>query len=235
MSDYAYVGGELDLFASAINWKTYFRSHLDPYLGDEVLEVGAGIGGTTQLLNQPKRKRWVCLEPDAALATRLKERLAADPSAIHCQIVVGSLGRELPGQLFDSVIYIDVLEHIAADREELRRAASHLRSRGFLIVLSPSHQWLYTNFDRAIGHCRRYSRATLRAAAPPELREEKMIYLDSVGMLASCANRFLLRESMPSVGQIAFWDKVLVPMSRVLDPLLFHAVGKSVLGIWQKR
>jgi 2-polyprenyl-3-methyl-5-hydroxy-6-metoxy-1,4-benzoquinol methylase len=231
MSDYAYVGEELDLFSGATNWKAYFRSHLDRYLGDEVLEVGAGIGGTTQLLNQPKRKRWVCLEPDPRLATRLKARLADST----CEIVVGSLAGELAGQQFDSILYVDVLEHIASDREELHRAAIHLRSNGFLIVLSPSHQWLYTEFDRAIGHCRRYTRATLKATAPAELVAERMIYLDSVGLVASLTNRLILRKSMPSANQIAFWDGVLIPLSRMLDPLLFHRVGKSVLGIWRKR
>jgi 2-polyprenyl-3-methyl-5-hydroxy-6-metoxy-1,4-benzoquinol methylase len=234
MSDYAYAGKELDVFSRATNWKAYFRSHLDRYLGDEVLEVGAGIGSTTRLLHQRKRKRWVCLEPDPGLAARLKDRLVADSVPARCEIVIGSLQDHLTKELFDSVIYIDVLEHIESDRDELQRAVRHLRPGGFLIVLSPAHQWLYTNFDREIGHYRRYSRAMLRAVTPPELLERKMIYLDSVGMLASLANRVVLKESMPSARQIAFWDNVLIPLSRALDPLLFHKVGKSVLGVWQK-
>src|SRR6478672_7490075 len=162
MTDYTYVGQELEHFSRAKNWKSYFRSHIDPYLGDEVLEVGAGIGGTTRLLNRRMHRRWVCLEPDGQLAFRLREGQAVEPlGTADCQVVVGSLASQLHGQQFDSILYIDVLEHIEADREELQRASALLKPDGFLIVLSPSHQWLFTDFDRAVGHWRRYSRSTL--------------------------------------------------------------------------
>jgi hypothetical protein len=56
--------------------------------------------------------------------------------------------------------------------------------------------------------------------------------LDSVGFFASLANRFLLAATMPSTRQIAFWDKVLVPVSRVLDNLTAHKFGKSIVAVW---
>jgi hypothetical protein len=73
----------------------------------------------------------------------------------------------------------------------------------------------------------------LQAAAPPHLYREKLAYLDSVGLLASLGNRLLLSQSMPTAAQIKTWDSVLVPCSRLLDPLLGGTVGKSVLGIWR--
>jgi hypothetical protein len=103
-----------------------------------------------------------------------------------------------------------------------------------VIVLAPAHPWLFTPFDRAIGHFRRYTRRTLAAAAPEELRVEKLIYLDSVGLVASLGNRVLLNSSHPSHGQIQTWDRTMVPLSRLLDPLLGHRAGKSVLGIWRR-
>jgi hypothetical protein len=75
----------------------------------------------------------------------------------------------------------------------------------------------------------------LRAITPPELDVERILYLDSVGMLASAANRLLLRQSMPTAGQLQFWDRRLIPLSRVCDPLLRHALGKSIVGVWRKR
>src|SRR5262249_55712173 len=65
---YTYVGSELDLFATATTWKAYVRRRLEPYLGREVLEVGAGQGGTTRFLIRPDVVLWVCLEPDPSLA-----------------------------------------------------------------------------------------------------------------------------------------------------------------------
>ena len=79
----AYVGGELDLFALAKNWKTYVRTQIADYIRGDVLEVGAGIGGTTVALHDGTARHWVCLEPDATLAARLLERLSAYTGLIH--------------------------------------------------------------------------------------------------------------------------------------------------------
>jgi len=101
-------------------------------------------------------------------------------------------------------------------------------------VLSPAHEFLFTPFDTAIGHFRRYSRASLRASAPDTLRTEKLVYLDAAGMLASAANRLLLQSSMPTERQILTWDRLLVPISRLVDPIFAGRIGKSVLGVWRK-
>jgi hypothetical protein len=102
-------------------------------------------------------------------------------------------------------------------------------------VLAPAHQALYSPFDQALGHYRRYSRSSLLQAAPPSLELVSTYYLDAVGVLASTANRLLLRASEPTVGQIRFWDRVLIPLSRVIDPILGFRVGKSVVAIWSRR
>jgi SAM-dependent methyltransferase len=138
------------------------------------------------------------------------------------------------GQRFDTIIYVDVLEHIANDREELNVAAGLLRPGGRIIVLSPAHQWLFTPFDAAIGHFRRYNRSMLRSISPTGLRLEYLIYLDSAGLTASAANLFLLRKSMPTKAQLRFLDHWIVPVSRGLDKLLLHSVGKSIIAVWRR-
>jgi hypothetical protein len=127
------------------------------------------------------------------------------------------------------------MEHIEDDAAELARAAEWLRPGGYVVVLSPAHQWLYTPFDKAIGHFRRYSKQTLASLTPPSLELVRLNYVDSVGMLASMGNRFVLGRAMPNPRQITIWDKMMVPISRVLDPILFYSLGKSVLGVWQRR
>jgi SAM-dependent methyltransferase len=229
-----YIGQELDIFAHATNWKRYWSSHVRPFLRGDVLEVGAGIGVNTPLLTPDKYRSWICLEPDAGLAERAASAFTANPATAGCKVVVGttaSLPQE-PG--FDALLYIDVLEHIEDDKGELKRAAGLLRQGGNVIVLSPAHQWLYTAFDRSIGHCRRYDRASLTACGPEGCALSRMWYLDSVGMLASRGTRVLLHQSMPELRQILFWDRFLVPPSTLLDRLLMHSVGKSILAVWTK-
>jgi hypothetical protein len=142
---------------------------------------------------------------------------------------------QLPAeQLFDTILYIDVLEHIEDDRAEALRASEHLAPLGKLIMLSPAHQWLYSPFDRAIGHHRRYTTRSLEAAIPPSLRCIECKYLDAIGLLASAGNRFVSRQSQPRLSQIKLWDSYMVPLSRLADPVFRYGLGKSVLGVWQK-
>jgi hypothetical protein len=163
----------------------------------------------------------------------LAEQIETPAGGRH-RTVVGTL-EELPArQRFNAILYIDVLEHIANDRAEALRAAERLEPGGVLIVLSPAHSFLYTPFDAAIGHFRRYSRSELRAVVPETLRAEKIVYLDAAGMLASAGNRLLLKSAMPTERQILTWDRLLVPVSRVVDRLLGWNLGKTVLGIWRR-
>jgi SAM-dependent methyltransferase len=231
-SEFKYAGSELELFEKARNWKAYWRAQIAGFVRGEVLEVGAGIGANTLTLADLAFERWTCLEPDAALAARIGALMDMAPGGRH-QSAVGSIG-DLPAEAkFDAILYIDVLEHIEDDHAEMARAAARLKPGGALIVLAPAHPFLFTPFDRAIGHFRRYTRASLHQAAPATLSREKLVYLDAAGMLASAANRLLLQSAMPTEGQILTWDRLLVPVSRLIDPIFAGRVGKSVLGVWR--
>ncbi len=228
-----YPGEELDLFAHASNWKAYWSDRIRPCMGPDVLEVGAGIGANTDLLRGGMAGRWLCLEPDPALAARIPAFPALDGPARTVEVVTGTVEDLPPGVQFDTVLYIDVLEHIKDDAAELARARGLLRPGGHLIVLAPAHPGLFSPFDEAVGHYRRYTWKSLAAVAPPDVAPGRFYYLDSAGVLASLANRLLLRSPAPVLRQIRFWDRWLVPVSRVVDPALAFRVGKSVLAIWQ--
>jgi SAM-dependent methyltransferase len=230
----AYEGGELDIFLAARHWKSYWSRKIRPHIGATVLEVGAGFGANTPYLFGDSRRRWLCLEPDAALAARIPDHLKDYPWAKSIETRVGTLQDIPAGEKFDTLLYIDVLEHIEDDRAELRAALAHLAPGGKIIVLSPAHPWLFTGFDRAIGHFRRYTKASLRDCTPPGARLVELYYLDAAGLLASCANRLLLHQSMPTAKQIQFWDRWLVLNSLWLDPLLGFQLGKTVIGVWTK-
>lgn len=232
MSEFRYPGTELEVFAHAHNWKSYVHSKLRPYLVGDVLEVGAGIGAATQLFNNGTQRRWVCLEPDRRLAAQIKTNFL--PHLRNCELLVGTMLDLHAQESFDAIIYMDVLEHIKDDKDELALASQHLKPGGSLMVLAPALPWLYTPFDAAIGHYRRYTRNSLRAIAPHNLREEKCMYLDAFGMFASAANLLFLRSAGPSLGQIRFWDSCLVPISRLADSAFVHSFGRAVLAIWRK-
>src|SRR5262245_28385105 len=110
MAQYSYIGTELELFSAATVWKSYFRRHIEPFLGAEVLEVGAGMGGTTKLLCSPRQRAWTCLEPDPELARALSESIERGELPRCCRVVTGTLTQIPAAFLFDTLLYIDVLE-----------------------------------------------------------------------------------------------------------------------------
>ncbi|HEY4040855.1 MAG TPA: class I SAM-dependent methyltransferase [Rhodopila sp.] len=229
-----YGGSELELFADAIIWRGYWQAQLAGFVGKRVLEVGAGLGTVARSIPHWPVERWVALEPDPDMASRLLSLSASGALPAFCESRRGTTADLAPDEQFDTVMYVDVLEHIEHDRAELARAVRHVARNGTLIVLAPAHRWLYSSFDAAIGHFRRYKRSGLLDLGPPDLCVARARYLDAAGLLASLANRVLLRQSAPTPAQIRVWDRFMVPLSRWLDPLLGFSVGKSVLVIWRK-
>lgn len=232
MTAFQYAGNELETFAHATNWKAYLRQAMAPYINGDVLEVGAGIGAAMQALRDGRERSWTCLEPDPTMADELRRVTAAREG--RTDVVTGTVA-DLPARhAYDAILYVDVLEHIADDAGELRQAAARLRPGGHLTVMSPAHQFLYSAFDKRIGHFRRYNASQLRAAGPHDLALTHLTYLDATGLLLSGANRLLLRSDMPTLAQVLTWDRWFVPVSRRIDPLLGGRVGKSILAVWRR-
>jgi SAM-dependent methyltransferase len=230
-----YVGTELELFAQATNWKAYVARHLSPFIAGRVLEVGAGIGSNIAQSMNGKVLHWCALEPDGKLADEIRGAQQQGRLPANCTVVTGDIKTVPPHERFDTILYIDVLEHIEADRAELMQAASLLAPGGRIVVLGPAYQFLFSPFDDSIGHFRRYNLTGLKQLTPPGCRVASAFMLDSLGFFASLANRLFLRSAMPSKAQIATWDRAIVPISRLLDPLTFYRFGKSAVIVWQAK
>lgn len=226
----SYIGDELSLFAHADNWKRYWSSKIEPLLDGPVLEVGAGIGSNLSLL-RCRKQDWLALEPDFDQANIIRKSM----DRANVSVVTGTLSDLPVEQKFKSIIYIDVLEHIENDGAEVENAVARLQIGGRLIVLSPAHNRLYSPFDKAVGHYRRYNKTMLRELTPASqsVKVESLYYLDSIGCLASFANMALLHQKMPTLKQIWLWDKVMVPISRLLDVLFAYRFGKTVIMVWK--
>jgi SAM-dependent methyltransferase len=191
-----------------------------------VLDAGAGIGTFTALAAEAGAEV-TALEPDPAFVTHLRERFAADPRVT----VVQAPAEAVPElDAFDSVLCLNVLEHVRADEAALRGFHDALQPGGALLLLVPAHAWLYGGYDRAAGHERRYAAGTLR----PRLRAagfdvETLRYVNPVGALGWLVRVRLRRGDEWPSGSFRTFDR-LVPALRHLDrlPLPF---GLSVWAI----
>ena len=233
-TEFSYVGTELELFAKATNWKNYVGRKLRPYIAGSVIEVGAGLGGSTKYLCDRSHVRWLCLDPDANHVSHLKDLIAARKLPPCCEARCGVLADLAPDECADTIIYIDVLEHIENDEGEMRVAATHLAAggphRNALASVQFSLQPLRRGY-RALQTIRTQRCQTSNGSAADL---GAIFFLDSSGYFVSALNRLIMRTSQPSVQQIQIWDKAIVPVSLLTDKIFGRLFGRSVVMIWQK-
>lgn len=227
-----YEGTELELFQHATNWKRYWAAQVGAFVSGRVLDVGCGFGVNAGYLANDRVTSYTFLEPDQELLAQVVDRSGL-PTSIPSHRIHGTT-ETVVGSRFDTLLYIDVLEHIADPSAELQRAASLLDAGGHLIIVVPAFQFLYSPFDKAIGHHRRYTRTMLREQIPAGFKEVNLRYFDSAGLLLSLGNKMLLRRVAPTAAQIAFWDRYIVPCSRITDRITMNCLGRSLVAVYQK-
>ena len=210
---------------------------LSNYLGARVLEVGAGVGCVTQELALVAQSV-VSIEPNKPLFEELR-RKTSHLSNVTClnitleEFVLSRSSSTSRQQQFDSVVYINVLEHIEDDVRELTLASEVLSSIGRVLIVVPAHDWLYSKVDRLSGHFRRYSRsglvAQLRQAG---LRPTRLEYFDSVGLLPYLVVYKWLRSTAVSGTNAVVYSKLILPVSRVLHRMSRgRLIGKNLVAV----
>ena len=234
-NDFVYIGNELELFEHANKWKNYYHSYFSSLLTSRICEVGAGIGGTTKYLCNGSEEKWICIEPDKGMCNQITTQIIDGSLPSNCEVFCGTLNEYSLLDKFSAVLYIDVIEHIEDDKIELETADIRIINGGYLIIVVPAFQFLYNKFDKAIGHFRRYNKKRLKSVLPDGYKIIELKYLDSVGFFTSLLNKYLLKQEYPTLKQVKFWDSYLVPISRVLDRILFFGIGKSLLLVAQKK
>lgn len=136
-------------------------SHLAPHVRGRVLEMGCGIG-TYSVRLRPLASRLVCVDMNPSYVQTVRGLLGSSP---EISVATGVLGEDLnfPAGSFDTIVCLNVIEHIHDDAGAASQLARWLAPGGTLLVQVPAHQWLYGSMDAALGHFRRYTSGSLRA------------------------------------------------------------------------
>lgn len=213
--------------AEAFNRWLYER--VRPWIGGRVLEVGAGIGNLSQFL--VKGDRAVLAEPDPGHRAELERRFGNLPQVKIVELELPHTLPELGGERFDSVVCVNVLEHVEDDLAALEAMRRFVRpDGGFVVLLVPALRWLYGSLDRALGHYRRYTPRELTDLFDrASLRLRHIEYFNLAGIPGWwLVGRVLRREVIPS-GSLVLYDR-LVPLFR-LERLIPRRVGQSLIAI----
>lgn len=218
----------LDNLDGARNYADWIFELIEPHLGDEVLEVGAGHGTFTEMLAR-KAKRVVASDLSERCAAKLRERFPGDE---HVEVLHGSIDSAATCGPFDSVVLINVLEHIEDDDGALRDARSLLKRGGRIVLWVPAFSFLYSDFDRRIGHHRRYDRTGLRTQLADAGYEVRAVsYVNPVGAVAWLVLARFLRRTPTNGGPVRIFDKYFVPVLKRLERRWSPSFGQSVLAV----
>ncbi len=228
MKQVRYSGFELDHFDSAINFRLYQLSMFKQYLHDDFLEVGAGKGGLAMIYKELLRNITL-IEPDKILFKLLKKKIKDKNVSIENKSIKNIKKK------FNTIIYFDVLEHIKNDLLEVKTAAKKLNPGGYLIFSVPAHQIFYSDFDKSVGHFKRYNQKDFRLISEKcNLEIEKIHYYDSIGFLFLMINKIFSLGSRNLKLKISLWN-FLIPISKIIDFLTFYKIGKSLICIFKKK
>jgi SAM-dependent methyltransferase len=222
----------LETLSEAVQYYDWVYSLMCPYLGQQVLELGAGIGNlTTYLLG---RGRLVtAIDTDERIIVLHRHRVPADPRLLTKCVSIQELSAR-PACLgqFDSVVSSNVLEHLPdeVETEVVRASFELLRPGGFSVHWVPAFQTIFGSLDRAFMHHRRYRRNQLRALfRRAGFEVVSCQYWNLVGFFGWWfTGRILCATGISSTQMLAF-DRYVVPVIRRMEPWVWRPFGQSIL------
>lgn len=210
----------------AENYNTWLIDMFSPHLGDTVAEVGAGSGTVTARLAD--HSQVIAVEPSPLGIERLRARFDGDD---RVTVVHGTIST-LDDASVDTVVMSNVLEHIADDRGALVEVGRVLRPGGKVVLFCPALDAVYSDFDRQIGHYRRYMRRDLcRRVTDAGFDVVEARYVNLPGAIAWWALARVMGRNPTAAGPVSVWDRVAIPVIRRVESLISPPVGQSVLVV----
>lgn len=202
---------------------------IEPHCGPSVLEVGAGLGEFAAQFRGLQRH--VVTDVDADAVASMKARFADRPEveARRFDLTEGALDLDEP---VSSVVAINVLEHLDDDTGALRSLASMVEPGGRIVLWVPGYEQLYGDFDRAVGHVRRYTPETLTAAIRNAGLTPTLVR--PVNLLGGLAWWLAVRRGgvgQPKPSLVRIYDRFVVPVTRAVERRVVPPFGQSVLGV----
>jgi hypothetical protein len=233
MTDFKYERGDLETMSFAPKYHAWIFSEFRGFIGKRVAEVGAGCGSFSSLfLNEPVNEL-VVIEPAKDMCVLLQTNIMNDTRVVIRNAFFQEVNAEY-SNYFDSVVYINVLEHVEDEIKELACIYESLKMGGYVCIFVPALSWLYSDHDKSIGHYRRYYKKQLSALLEKSgFKIEKVKYFDIIGIIPWFIMFKLFKKKIDR-GNVGLYDKYIVQISRIIESLIPPPIGKNLIIVGRK-
>jgi hypothetical protein len=234
-NDLTYIGKDLEAMDFAVAYHRWILDLIRPWLGRKLVEVGAGTGSFSEMLLKENPAALTLIEPSEMfeqLSVKFEKRLSPTGITLHRSKFDGVAETVRGSGPPDSIIYINVLEHIEDDRAELAAVYKTLASSGAIILFVPALQGLFSEFDKHIGHFRRYDKQELRDKLKDAgFRIVMMRWFDIVGVIPWWIKYRMLRSAQMQSGAVQLYDRLVVPVMKPIESLIHPPIGKNLIAV----
>jgi len=224
-----YSGWELKYFDKSKNFRNYQLQLIKKFIKGVVAEVGPGNG--TNLSYYIKYPKKIDLyEPTKKFCLSLNKIFKKNK-----KIFIFNKKFFTKKNKYNSILYLDVLEHIKEDKKEILKAFKSLKKNGYLIINVPAYSHLFSQFDRDVGHYKRYEKKNIKKIFE-DIKFDKIYlkYYDSIGYILSLISNIFSSDYKKNFDlKVKVWD-FLIPLSKIIDLLICNLFGKSLLIIIKK-
>ncbi|MCB0726101.1 MAG: class I SAM-dependent methyltransferase [Ignavibacteriae bacterium] len=215
----------------ATNYNQWTFDLFKKYIHGDILEVGCGVGSFTKLItDQSDFDSMYCIDISSAAIDHIKKRNFSKEIKIECLDLMDAEGE------YDFIVCMNVMEHVKDDVNFFKKLLELLKPGGVLFHLVPSHQFLYSKFDEAAGHFKRYDKNMMRSFDTGEnVKLIDQYYFNLIGALGYWAVYKILKSGdiNDTEGEIGMFDKYIVPFSRNFLPLK-TPIGISLISVYKK-
>ena len=238
---FTYTGRELEAMSVASNYHHWILGIFSPYLGRHLVEVGAGLGSFTELILSHHTCETISLvEPSREMCEQLRVRASQMPPSPLVDVYHAGFPEAAPLIIArhppDSILYVNVLEHIEDDEAELAAIHSALSPHGRVLIFVPALMWLYGAFDERVGHLRRYVKNELEAKLHRAgFQIVVSNYFDLAGVVPWWIKYRLLKSATMETGAVRFYDRYIVPSARRFESVIRPPLGKNLIVVAEKR
>lgn len=221
--------------AFAHNYNQWVLDWFKPYIGKRLLEVGTGQGNYAGYLKH--LEEYVSVDLDEEIIARAKKENSFGKYFV-CDVTSPNLKKIIDEHSLDTILCLNVVEHIKDDKKAVLNMYESLPANGHLLILVPAFQSLYSSMDQLAGHFKRYRLEDLQRLDPVMTKNcQKYAYFNPIGGVGWWFNKFRTYKTLDDDAinaQIKVFDKYIVPISKILNPVTSSFFGQSLLYVVKK-